>query len=480
MKSIYIIGLLIITLTLSSCGDKFIELDPISTVNTELLYKTNEDFEGALIGCYAVLREQYKRYWIFTDLRSDDSWHQLGNSVRNISINNFTIDPNEGTLRSLWLDYYKLIYLANEILTRIEDVEPTSVTKKDQFVGEASFLRALAYFDLVRFFGDVPLLLRPLSISEAYQTGRESVPVVYEAIIQDLLVAEASLPSSYSGIELGKPTSGAAKSLLGKVFLTVKDYGKAEEKLQEVTTMGYKLLDNFEDLFDYSKDEHHSEYIFDVEYESGLGDLGSPFSNVFLPKSVGSTADRYFGVVGGAEENNNPTMDLLNAYDEGDLRRDITVTDGRGFYDDEGVFHSFVQIETFSRKHMAPTTGLYDSPVNWKILRYADVLLMYAEVLNENGKTIESLNFLNQVRKRAGLPDFSSSDKDEIRQAVLKERRLELALEGHRWFDLLRTGNAFSVLQSEGMKEFMNVYPIPLGEIRVINNESVLNQNPGY
>lgn len=481
MKNVHILCLLIIALTITSCGDKFIELDPISTVNVDNLYKTDKDFQDAVLGCYAVFREQYKSFWELTDLRSDDSWHQLGNDSRRISYDVFTLDPNVSSLRNNWLNYYKVINLANMVLTKIEGADEALVGNKARHIGEVRFLRALAYFDLVRLFGDVPMPIKPLTIEEAYQSGRTSTSTIYnEVIIPDLMAAESNLPSRYSGADVGRATSGAAKALLGKVHLTIKDFPKAEAKLQEVTTMGYDLLANYNDLFDYSKDEHHSEYIFDIEYEQGLGDLGSTFTNNFLPKSVGGTAEAYFGVIGGAEEMNQPTQDLIDAFEPGDLRKDVTGIGGGGFYDETGFFHKWVAMNTFTKKYVTNITTHHDSPVNWKVIRYADVLLMYAEALNENGKTAEALTYLNQIRRRAGVAEYDNLDQETAREKIWLERRLELAMEGHRWFDLLRTERAFSVMEKYGMKEYMTVFPIPLGEIRVINNESVLYQNPGY
>lgn len=283
---------------------------------------------------------------------------------------------------------------------------------------------------------------------------------------------------SYSGSEVGKATNGAARALLGRVYLTIKDFAKAEEKLQQVTTMGYALLENYDDLFDYSKDEHHSEYIFDIEYSEGGFGTGSVYSNNFLPKSVNSDADVFYGIKGGAGEQNTPTLDLYNAFGPNDLRRDVTVA--KGYYDQDSVFHGFIQIATFTKKYLAPTLALRDSKVNWKVIRYADVLLMYAEALNENGKTDEALQYLNMVRRRAKMPEYSNLTQDEARQKIYDERRWELSMEGVRWFDLVRTDRALQVMTPYNMKPYMTVFPIPLIEIQIINDPAVLPQNPGY
>ncbi len=470
-----------IVLTIASCGDGFIERDPISTVNMDNLYKTDKDFQDAVLGCYAVLREQYKSFWELTDLRSDDSWHQLGNDSRRISYDNFTMDPNVASLRNNWLNYYKIINLANMVLARIDEADPSLVTNKTRHIGEARFIRALAYFDLVRLFGDVPMPLKPLTIAESYTTGRTAVSSVYnEVIIPDFAFAAESLPPGYTGADVGRATKGAATALLGKVYMTIRDFPKAEAELLKVTGMGYRLLDDYNELFDYAKDEHHSEYIFDIEYEAGLGGLGSPFTNNFMPKSVGGTAEAYFGLIGGAEELNQPTQDLLDAFEPGDLRKDVTGIGNGGFTDETGATHRWVAMHTFTKKYVTRITTHHDSPVNWKVIRYADVLLLYAEALNENGKTAQALGYLNEIRRRANLAAYVDLDQATARERIWHERRVELAMEGQRWFDLLRTGRASAVMAKFGMKEYMTVFPIPLGEIRVINNENVLYQNPGY
>jgi hypothetical protein len=166
-------------------------------------------------------------------------------------------------------------------------------------------------------------------------------------------------------------------------------------------------------------------------------------------------------------------MDLFNAFDTADIRRDFAC-------DTNQIFFKFFQIPTFTRKYIAPTASLNDSPANWKVIRYADVLLMYAEALNENNKTAEALGYLNQVRARVGMPGYSGLTQDDARNKIYDERRFELAMEGHRWFDLVRTGRALSIMASTGMNAYNVVFPVPLREVQVINDPSIFPQNAGY
>ncbi|HZG24457.1 MAG TPA: RagB/SusD family nutrient uptake outer membrane protein, partial [Chitinophagaceae bacterium] len=399
-------------------------------------------------------------------------------SVSQVSIDNFTVNINDNLLINSWRNYYNLVNRCNLILSKLESADAAVITNKDRHTGEAKFLRALAYFDLVRIWGDVPMVTTPINTADAYKRGREKVDRIYdEVIIKDLMDAETKLPLKYSGADVGRASRGAAKALLGKVYLTRKDFVKAEAKLQEVTTMGYALLRNFNDLFDYTKDEHHSEYIFDIEYEEGIG-LGSTFTNTFAPGYA--IVLNFYGITGQGGSNGSPSEQLFSLFAPNDKRKDITVA--KGFTDNNGNFIATptFDVRTFTKKYFTKTPRANDSRANWKVLRYADVLLMYAEALNENGKTALAQNFLNLVRERAGLTPLTNLEQANARENIYLERRLELHLEGHRWFDLVRTGRALAVMQSKGMKPYMTVFPIPLSQIQLINDPAIFPQNQGY
>ena len=467
------------SLWMISCKKDFIYLTPISTASVDAVYKTDKDFQDAVAGIYSVMRNQYQDFWIFGDLRADDSWHALGNDAFLVSVNTFSMSSSANLMINSWRNYYKMISRSNLVLDKIVATDAAVVKNKDRHTAEARFLRALAYFDLVRIWGDVPMPTTTISIDDGYKLSREKVQKIYnDVIIPDLIYAESKLPLKFTGTDVGRVTKGAASSILARVYITVKDFAKAETKLQEITGMGYALLKNYNELFDYTKEEHHSEYIFDIEYQDGGLGLGSGFSNKFLPKSAGSAADLFYNIKGGAGEQNTPTLGFLAAFDPADKRQDVTVA--KGYYDNSGVFKGFIQIATFTKKYLATTPAINDSKVNWKVIRYADVLLMYAEALNENGKTNQAIPYINMIRKRAGLPEYTSLTKDAAREKIYDERRFELGMEGVRWFDLVRTGKAISVMAPFGMKPHMTVFPIPLIEIQIINNPTILPQNQGY
>jgi tetratricopeptide (TPR) repeat protein len=467
------------SLLITSCSKEFIEILPVDTVTVDVLYKTDKDFQDAVIGVYAIFQDQYQNMYFFGDIRADDNWDELVKGTAG-AVDNFTLSNDDPLLISTWRNYYKAITRANTVLEKLTTAN-ASVTNKNRHTGEAEFLRALAYFDLVRIFGDVPLVTKSLSIEGSYKTPREKVDKIYdELIIKDLLDAESKLPVSYTGTDVGRATKGAARALLGKVYLTRKDFVKAEAKLQEVTTMGYALLPNWADLWDYTKNEHHSEYIYDIEYEQGLGGEGSIYTNRFTPKVTSMIA--FYGIAGSVDDQNTPHQVLFDLFDAKDKRKDITAT--RGYTDATGKFIPILissnNMSAYTRKYIARITTANDSPADWKVIRYADVLLMYAEALNENGKTAAALPYLNQIRTRAGVTPYGTLTQAEMRANIVLERRMELAFEGHRWFDLVRTGQAFNVMQKYGMKPHNTLWPIPFAQIQLVNDRAIFPQNPGY
>jgi len=460
-----------------SCKKDFIDLIPISSVSTDILYKTDKDFKDALTAVYNIWQSLYPSMYIFGDVRADDCFQEIYKNNSQSFSDTFELTSTDGACASAWRNYYSALFRLNTILLKLEEAE---VPNKAQYAAEAKFLRALAYFDLVRIFGDVPMPTTPLSIDEGYSTIRETVANIYsQVIVPDLTAAESTLPQSYSAQDIGRPTKGAAKALLGKVYLYQKDYAKAEAKLQEVTTMGYSLLPEFNDLWDYSN-EHHSEYIFDVEYEEGMGE-GSSVTNRFLPNNAGMAA--FYGIGGNGNEECSPTQLFIALFDKNDKRFDVTCGTYGGYYDADSVFHQIPSNtnQYYTKKYITPVAAANDSKANWKIIRYADVLLMLAEALNENGKTDQALPYLNMVHERAGLTAIASGlSQSEMRDAIVLERRFELAFEGHRWFDLVRTGQAYNVMKGNGMLEYMTLFPIPLAQIDLVNDPTIFPQNPGY
>jgi len=477
-KSIHILACTLLILT--SCSNEFIDLMPTSTVTVEYYYQTDKDFSDALTGAYVPIRDQYRNFYIFGDIRGDDSWVEIAKNNDQSYADRFTLTSSTGLLNSTWQNYYRAITRANTLLEKIETIDASAVPNKNRYIAEARFIRAFAYFDLVRIFGDVPAVTKTISVPEAYQTSRSPVESIYnDIIIPDFQAAESALPASYSGSNIGRPSAGAAKALLGRVYMTLKDFSRAESKLNEITSMNYRLVENYSDLFDYSN-KRHSEYIYNIEYMDGTAE-GSPFTNAFMPNSTPMT--NYFGIAGYGDEWNSPTRELFDLFDENDLRKEISVGVYGGFYNDEGTFVSLPTTtnQTYTKKYITRNPVRNGSAADWKVVRYADVLLMLAEAMNENGKTTEAISYLNQIRKRAGISEYPTTiSQGETRDAIEKERRLELCFEGVRWFDLVRTGKAFERLKDIGMTEYMTVFPLPLAQVQLINDPAIFPQNRGY
>ncbi|WP_353134035.1 RagB/SusD family nutrient uptake outer membrane protein [Pseudopedobacter sp.] len=469
----------------SSCTKDFLDLAPISQQNGNNFYKTGEDMKNALTAAYGGLQYgglYYSSMHIIGELRSDNTEITNPNAGSDlVAVDDFQNIPTTSISSNTWAGHYQAIQSVNIVLEKIQAVEMDE-NLKARYIGEAKFLRGLMYFNLVRVYGAVPLVLKMINNpQEGYTYGRESVDRVYNQIITDLTDAETALPYEYVGADIGRATKGAAMSLLGKVYLTQKRWDLAANKLKEVidnqVLTKYQILPNYANIFG-AANENNKESIFEVQFKGGVSGEGSPFTNQFAPIGSGTAVVS----VGNPLGQNIPTADMANAYEAGDVRKAISM---RTSYVLAGntVQHNYIA------KYSGTPAASLDSDVNWIVLRYADVLLMYAEALNEQGYVPDGLAFtyLNQIRNRAGLlsktsnnPDVSLQlpDQASFRLAVEKERRVELAFEGHRWFDLVRTDRALTVMSSKGMQIHHTIFPVPQSQIDI--NPGPIYQNPDY
>lgn len=379
-------------------------------------------------------------------------------------------------IANFWRAAYKVINRTNTVLGRIDGIE-INTELANRYKLECKFIRALMYFNLVRVYGDVPLVLKEISISESYDILREPKENVYNQIIADLKEAQG-LPVSYSTAEDGRATQGAAKALLANVYMTLHKYAEAETILAEIINSGqYSLLENtpgslnidgYKNVF--SPVNHNSkEGIFEIQFLKGGYGEGSNYANNFAPENSGTNVV----AVGGTGGNNIPEMDIYNAYEEGDLRRDCSMS--LGYYDNRKN-NEWVE-SRYVCKFMDVPYQNNDASNNYPVIRYADVILMYAEALNQNGKTAEACKYLNMTRRRGfgyqtteiSPVDLQTTDKAQFSLMVEQERRVELAFENHRWFDLIRTGRAVEVMRSKGfsLNETNLICPIPQKQIDV-------------
>nr|WP_287937829.1 RagB/SusD family nutrient uptake outer membrane protein [Algoriphagus sp.] len=472
-------------MTATGCSEDFLDLAPISQQNGNNFYKTPEDMKNALTAVYGSLQyggQYYSSMHIIGELRSDNT--EITNPAAGAdqqAVDDFTNVPVTSISSNTWNAHYQGIQAANILIDKIQPIQMDAALKA-RYIGEAKFLRALMYFNLVRIYGDVPLVTAVINNpQEGYAYGREAADKVYEQIIADLVEAEGALPFAYTGADIGRATKGAAMSLLGKVYLTRKQWTLAAEKLKQVIDAAaqtkYQLRPTYSGIFG-AANENNTESIFEVQFKGGSNGEGSPFSNQFAPIGSGTAVV----AVGNPLGQNIPTNEMYQSYEAGDLRRDVSMATSYILSGRE-VKHNYIL------KYKSTPAANLDSDINWIVLRYADVLLMYAEALNEVGYVANgpAFEFLNQIRTRAGLPALSSTNANpslritnqtEFRLAVEKERRSELAFEGHRWFDLVRTGRAIEVLASKGMQAHQALFPIPQSQIDI--NPALMTQNPGY
>ena len=362
-----------------------------------------------------------------------------------------------------------------------------SETVKNRVLGEAYFLRAQYYFILVRFFGDVPLVLTPVEPGDDLRPFRTPKAEVYTQTIADFTKAIELLPAreSYSGTDVGRASKGAAEGMLAKVHLTLGNWQLVVDHCNNVKALGYALNTSYASNFDPS-DKNTVESLFEIQYTSNAGyDFWSNENQASWLSTF--TGPRGSDMVAGGWGWNQPTQEFIDSYEPGDQRKDVTVFyQGCPKFDGKDYQKSYSMTNYNLRKFLVSksVSPSYDnSPMNFPVLRYADVLLMKAEALNELGRTSEAEGPLNDVRARAGLPSVSGLSKDAFREKVLHERRMELAFEGQRWFDLIRVNNgqyAIDFLHSIGksnMSQKFLLFPIPQKERDANPN---LTQNPGY
>ena len=473
-----LIAIALLGFSFSSCSD-FLEQNPQTDLSENDFYKTADDILSAVNGAYSSLQEGdiYGNWYVFGEIPSDNTRNQLSGSVTTQNeFDQFYIDTQNSMIANFWKAASKVINRTNTILGRIDGIE-INTELANRYTLECKFSRALMYFNLVRVYGDVPLVLKEISISESYDILREPKENVYNQIIADLKEAQ-DLPVSYSTAEDGRATQGAAKALLANVYMTLHKYAEAETILAEIINSGrYSLLENtpgslnidgYKNVF--SPVNHNSkEGIFEIQFLKGGYGEGSNYANNFAPENSGTNVV----AVGGTGGNNIPEMDIYNAYEEGDLRRDFSMS--LGYYDNRKN-NEWVE-SRYVCKFMDVPYQNNDASNNYPVIRYADVILMYAEALNQNGKTAEACKYLNMTRRRGfgyqttetSPVDLQTTDKAQFALMVEQERRVELAFENHRWFDLIRTGRAVEVMRSKGfsLNETNLICPIPQKQIDV-------------
>lgn len=473
-----IISLVAFLMMLTSCDD-FLEENPKDRTVVDNFYTTEENANSAVNAIYAHLNSQsgdtfggvyFGGLWVAPGLASDEMINMQQGSLDQDQLATFTSTPDNAMLYEIWKQHYKAISLANIAISRIPDIEMNEDRKKI-LINESKFLRGLLYFNLVRIFGEIPLLITEVvSTTPSVSTKGK----IYEQIIEDLIAAE-DLPKEQA-LGRGRATSGAAKAILAKVYLTLGEYDSCIIKCEEVTAMGlYQLWDDFADNFKL-ENRGKGEAIFSVGFGTNGGsiifwEVGQMHVRLLPPElnSEGITTNTLGWTA--------PSEALVASYSVDDERRDVTVFD-RFNETVDGVAYDVPFSRYYFRKYwdvsVASEFEASTCEVDFPVIRYADILLMYAEALNEKDRLAEAHDAINLVRERAELDGLDGLDKEAFKEAVLEERKLELACEGHRWFDLVRTGKLEAVVSAAKP----NVTPLPKHYVFPIpQRERDLNSN---
>ena len=464
--------------SLFSC--EVLNQQPESSFTPTNFYKNADDAKAAVSAVYDPLNSSnlYAQVmWILQDQATDDAEWGNGRSTANQPKNDldkYTFTPATNTFQSIWTSVYQAINRANTVIARVPAV-PMDNDLKARYIAEAKFMRGFYYFTLVRLFGGVPIITAETTSLDNLSTARATADDVYKLIVQDFTDAEATLPTTYSTADRGRATKGAAKAFLSKVYLTRQDWANASTKAKEVIDLStYDLWANFADAFAIAN-KNGKEAVFEMQALSGGFGEGSWMQGYMRPNF-----DRVNGVAGFGDDP--PTENLYRTYRADDKRRNVTLrlysTTTTPAAPASVVFPCYVY------KYLDPTaTANGDGGNNYPIIRYPDVLLTYAEALNEQGaNNANAYTTINRIRNRAGLPNLTPNlSQAQFRDSLLLERRLELAFEGHRWFDLVRTKRLISVMKAQNptilVDEHHYLFPIPQTE-RDINPQ--LTQNPGY
>ena len=509
-KKLIAIGCIAVFIALSpSCKKDFLEQSDPNAISLDANFKSPNDVLLAVNGIYQSLRSGNnigETSGLWTDERSDDTGtnDNQSNAGEPFQFNNFSILPSNTYLKSHWVSLYGTITRANVVLSNIDKVTFPDANLKLQYSAEAKFLRALTYFHLVRLWGDVPLVTRQLSSTEvAANTFREKQETVYGQIVADLkdVVNNNPLPNLQTGAGIGRVSKAAANALLGQVYLTMAanldqanraaNLNNAKTYLMNaynMRTFGALSEIPYTDVFDVNKKSTCPELIFQIVNKQGDVNYSSAIAANNQAKGETINSQKAASGVGA-----NVTHDLINEYEVGDPRMAYSVK----FANDPIVKDWFI---TKFRDNSAAASNLGYGGNDWNLIRFADVILMLAEVNMYLGDNVTAIQFLDQVRVRAGVSTYAVAMTDPIysskfptlKLAILHERRVELAFEHHRWFDLTRffttpelvtyfkgkTQADFGAAQLSNFSTKDRYYPIPFDENKL--DPVKMYQNPGY
>jgi starch-binding outer membrane protein, SusD/RagB family len=475
-----IIGLL--ALLLASCGEDFLNIPSETSLTNEIYFKTEADFKAAINAAYSPLRALYigqspvstgaNGLYVLADMHSDNGRYVLNPGFRATldqeNAADFIYEASNTVSTFQYRQNYLIIARANQILFSIDGVAFDEASKSN-IKGQSLFLRAFSYFNLVQLFGSVPMHLMPVTTIKETALPLSEPDAIYTQIISDITSAIELLPEK-SAQEAGRITKGAAKILLANVYMVQKNYSSAETILKEIVSSGqYALLADYASIFSPSR-KNNSESVFEIQYRQGTDGYSSTFCYSFLPYPLSrDTVAVLTGVtnpntLSGGEGYNTPSPDLIASYEPGDRRFKASVA-----YTTITTGGRFPYCNKFLHTHQQ----LNQADDNFPVYRFAEVLLFLAEAINEQNRPAEALTYINNVqgaspasiRGRAGLSPITAASQSAVRDAIDHERRIELAFENKRWFDLVRTGKAVEVITAYGARVKANptAYYFPAG-----------------
>src|SRR5690625_386910 len=482
----------VVSLFFVSCHDQLLYPEPKSNLTTVNFYNSAQDIDSAVLGVYNRLQSRWIRDFIVLEAPTDNmyaEYYATTNGLEQIEL--LDISPENHEVNIYWQNNYNGIFRANAVLENIDAPTDYLGNQKDQYEGEARFLRAHFYFDMVRVFGGVPKVTVRQTIEEAKEVERATEEEIYDLIISDLTDAVALLPEP-GAADHGRASKAAAEALLGKVYTYRKAYDQARPYLESVIeNYSFALVDDYGDLFNVNT-EVNSEAIFSLAFIQDINDHN--LSHLFNPQPG------LYGYTTRGTRIARPTWDLHTSFHEADSRFEQTMWESfipaNGDPEDEPIWYPF-----FS-KFLVPNLGGSNSGLDIPIIRFADVLLLYSEVLYELEGAEGALVPLNTVRERAfgnDLHNYSISDipdRDTFIDLLLDERRFEFVLENERWFDIVRMDRLVDILsgsiegeynpstdtavmQHMNAEEYMRYFPIPREQIN-ISAPGALEQNDGY
>ena len=502
MKRLFLLLTAACSLALGGC-EKDLDQVPISNGSVDTFYKTATDFDQAMTAVYNTLRGYPDREVILSELRSDNIYgiSDIGSRdwdpINNFSASLLVINPY---VADAWASDYLTIFRANTLLDQLATNGAVTGSLRTRYEGEAKFLRAFMYLDLVRKFGKVPVLDKPLSPQEVAATPRSEVTKVSELILADLQTAVANLPATYTAANLGRPTKYAAEGLLALTYLTrsgptygingpgldSKEYDKALPLLNDIITSGrYSVLPSYANVFAYNG-EDNAEVLWDIQYISNASlSLGGSFPNVVIPDAYYTFSGLTF--TAGSVEIKPCSNDLVNtSYAATDTRKTFSIQQGY-------TYAGITETRSFYKKYFSAAgkgASRTDWPINFIVLRYTDILMMKAEcILKGGGGSLSDVDaIMNQVRRRgvANAPLVTGTTYAQL----LEERRREFVGEGQRWHDLVRSGNAVVIMNAwitaedalGRMRKSITandlIYPVPQSELSA--SSYAYEQNPGY